>query len=260
MSLLRSVVVFAGVVMIASARTMVAQTKAQESDIPSDFVELADLRGSINTEIAVLQRDVAILQDSLRTADRWLGRQFTSEPLARRDSAQLTGLTNRTPQQEERLAYALQYLKDAADAKGAPARIETTLREKQKELEVKQETARRVRARIAQLLDPEQEFKRMMSITFAALIGLVIAGFFWLALKDPSLREKVFGGQAGMQLLTLFSLVIAIILFGITGILEGKELSALLGGLSGYILGRSSDPSAATAPRNPSATPNVVEP
>jgi hypothetical protein len=35
--------------------------------------------------------------------------------------------------------------------------------------------------------------------------------------------------------------VIAIILFGITGILEGKELSALLGGLSGYILGRTSD-------------------
>ena len=41
-----------------------------------------------------------------------------------------------------------------------------------------------------------------------------------------------------MQFLTLFSLVIAIILFGITQILEGKELAARLGGLSGYILGR----------------------
>lgn len=34
---------------------------------------------------------------------------------------------------------------------------------------------------------------------------------------------------------------IAIILFGITDILGGKELSALLGGISGYILGRVSE-------------------
>ena len=36
--------------------------------------------------------------------------------------------------------------------------------------------------------------------------------------------------------------------FGITGILEDKELAALLGGLSGYILGRYSSPKAADAP------------
>ena len=35
--------------------------------------------------------------------------------------------------------------------------------------------------------------------------------------------------------------MIAIILFGITNILAGKELAALLGGLSGYILGRVTD-------------------
>jgi hypothetical protein len=37
---------------------------------------------------------------------------------------------------------------------------------------------------------------------------------------------------------TLFSIIIAIILFGLTGILEGKELSALLGSIAGYILGK----------------------
>jgi hypothetical protein len=36
----------------------------------------------------------------------------------------------------------------------------------------------------------------------------------------------------------MFAIVIAVILFGIINILESKELSALLGGLSGYILGR----------------------
>lgn len=50
--------------------------------------------------------------------------------------------------------------------------------------------------------------------------------------------RQIFAGQAGIQFVTLFSLVIAIILFGIITILEGKELAALLGGLSGYILGR----------------------
>jgi hypothetical protein len=44
---------------------------------------------------------------------------------------------------------------------------------------------------------------------------------------------------AGLQFITLFSLIIAIILFGVMNILEGRELAALLGGLSGYILGRS---------------------
>jgi presenilin-like A22 family membrane protease len=53
--------------------------------------------------------------------------------------------------------------------------------------------------------------------------------------------DRKTGSQSGIQFLTLFSLVIAIILFGITDILEGKELAALLGGLSGYILGRVTD-------------------
>lgn len=75
-------------------------------------------------------------------------------------------------------------------------------------------------------------------MVFAALVGLVIIGFFAVAFRDEKIRQTIFSGQAGIQFLSLFSLVIAIILFGITGILEGKELAALLGGISGYILGR----------------------
>ena len=77
---------------------------------------------------------------------------------------------------------------------------------------------------------------------FAGLIGLVIVGFFVLSFKDKLIRRAIFSGQTGIQFLTLFSIVIAIILFGITSILADKELSALLGGLSGYILGRHSGP------------------
>lgn len=69
-------------------------------------------------------------------------------------------------------------------------------------------------------------------------MALVILGFFYIASRDDSIRQAIFSGDSGIQFLTLFSLVIAIILFGITGILEGRELAALLGGISGYILGR----------------------
>lgn len=65
-----------------------------------------------------------------------------------------------------------------------------------------------------------------------------------MAYKDEKVRRAIFSHQVGIQFVTLFSLVIAIILFGIIDILEGKELAALLGGLSGYILGRSTGGSA----------------
>jgi hypothetical protein len=94
-------------------------------------------------------------------------------------------------------------------------------------------------SRRVDLEKPKQEFKKNISAYFAGLIALVILGFFFIASRDEIVRREIFAGQAGIQFITLFSLVIAIILFGITGILEGKELSALLGGLSGYILGRS---------------------
>lgn len=84
---------------------------------------------------------------------------------------------------------------------------------------------------------PQQSFKLRMSAVFAGLVGLVIVGFFVMAYKDENVRREIFAGQFGIQFVTLFSLVIAIILFGIIDILEGKELAALLGGLSGYILG-----------------------
>ena len=94
------------------------------------------------------------------------------------------------------------------------------------------------------LLIPETEqnsFKFTITVAFSILVGLVIAGFFAISWHDQVVRQAIFSGQSGIQFLTLFSLVIAIILFGITGILEGKELAALLGGLSGYILGRVTD-------------------
>jgi hypothetical protein len=40
----------------------------------------------------------------------------------------------------------------------------------------------------------------------------------------------------------MFVLIIAVILFGILGVLEAKELTAILSGVSGYILGKGAKP------------------
>jgi hypothetical protein len=84
-------------------------------------------------------------------------------------------------------------------------------------------------------------FTMISTIAFALLVGTIIFYFFRIANSSDSVKNAIFAGESGIQFVTLFSVVIAIILFGVLRILEGKELSALLGGLSGYILGRGSN-------------------
>jgi hypothetical protein len=132
--------------------------------------------------------------------------------------------------------------------------LETHARQEQASQEEKQKRRAIIDtelARRADLEQPKQLFKLQMSGVFAALVGIVIVGFFTVAFRDEQVRREIFAGQAGIQFVTLFSLVIAIILFGIIGVLEGKELAALLGGLSGYILGRSTP----TGPKPQGAPP-----
>jgi hypothetical protein len=122
------------------------------------------------------------------------------------------------------------------------ADLKTLLRQKQADLAAKKKLVDDLENELSRRVDierPKQTFKAQMSLVFAFIVALVILGFFVVAFKDEKVRQEIFAGQAGIQFITLFSLVIAIILFGITGVLEGKELSALLGGLAGYILGRS---------------------
>jgi hypothetical protein len=87
--------------------------------------------------------------------------------------------------------------------------------------------------------DKNNNFRLWMGGAFTLLIGLLISGFFLMAWKNKSIKEVFLSNDRGLQFITLFSLIIAIILFGVMNILEGRELAALLGGLSGYILGRS---------------------
>lgn len=114
--------------------------------------------------------------------------------------------------------------------------------------------------RISEVFSSNQDtnrFRLLVTGGFMALVAIVIIGFYLGIRGNESLKEKVFGTDSGFQFVTLFSLVIAIILFGVTGILGDKELSALLAGLSGYILGRNNSAPRASTPSQQAKEPSV---
>lgn len=107
----------------------------------------------------------------------------------------------------------------------------------------------------------DKRYTLYSTLVFGVAVVIVIGSFFFVAYKSEAIRASIFANDSGLQFVTLFSLVIAIILFGVLKILEGKELAALLGGLSGYILGRGGitrqppPTGAANQPAPPATTP-----
>jgi hypothetical protein len=91
-------------------------------------------------------------------------------------------------------------------------------------------------------LSPEfrdQDFRIWISLTFSGLIAVLLLVFFWIIFKrsDVSLSKHLLS-SSGLQFITVFILIIAIVLFGILNVLGGSELAAILSGISGYILGK----------------------
>lgn len=106
----------------------------------------------------------------------------------------------------------------------------------------------------------EQRFRIIVSICFSALIGILLVVFFLLIyLRSGKDLSKELLSSNGLQFITLFVLIIAIILFGILNVLGGSELAAILSGISGYILGKGVGnpvaPAVGGVPENPPVTP-----
>ena len=194
--------------------------------------EVTETRDTLTAERAELEQKVIELKGQIKAAP-------TASQLNawRKEQADLLAKPNRKDADVMRLA-------ELAGMADSEVKSRETLKDELQAAEAallrKKGQARCVQQAINSIYSPEQYFKRWMSSIFAALIGFVIIGFFVVSYKDETVRRAIFSGQTGIQFLTLFSIVIAIILFGITSILGDKELSALLGGLSGYILGRHS--------------------
>lgn len=208
------------------------ETINKQLGLTDNLNEVTETRDAITAERAELEQKIIELKGQIKVAptaarlDAW-----------RKEQADLLAKPNKKEADVMRLAE-LDGMADS-DVKSKEA-LRDELQTAEAALLAKKGQARCVQQAVNSIYSPEQYFKRWMSSIFAALIGFVIIGFFVVSYKDETVRRAIFSGQTGIQFLTLFSIVIAIILFGITSILGDKELSALLGGLSGYILGRHS--------------------
>ena len=85
---------------------------------------------------------------------------------------------------------------------------------------------RDVEKSIASLYDGTRDtnqFRFLATISFGVLVFIVVGGFYLIAWNKEGIAKTIFAGELGMQFVTLFLIVIAIILFGIMGTLEGKN-------------------------------------
>lgn len=144
----------------------------------------------------------------------------------------------------EQIAQLEENVENLEAQKRETVKLDERIDQKEQELLDLNRIASMVDSRLASILDVEaytHKFRTRVSYAFCLLVGAVIIGFFGVVYRKQDMAATFLSGDKGIQFITLFLLVISIALFGFMGVLEGKELSALLGGLSGYILGRVSN-------------------
>lgn len=225
--------------------------------IPVQAQEKADfarLRSERQSALADLDSDKAKLRDAEDESRRLASSANVIESFIERNKADIEGAKRRLTEatsaksSEETITRIRREIVDL-ESSGARAkrdledkiRVTKTVEELRAAVRVGERKLADVETRINEILARDvvaQQFKGQISAYFAGVVALMILGFFGIAFFDPVVRNNIFSGQSGIQFVTLFSIIISIILFGITGILGDKELSALLGGLSGYILGK----------------------
>lgn len=235
-----------------SSSTGASQPKAAPIKADDDVVVVNEKREELEREHSRVNRELSellgqrasIQNDAIRAKDSAEFNQREADNLSREIEA--AKASNADPARLAELDQKLKFFESMRDTAQRDldriTDLEKRIKDKQDEVDQVSVELAAVDRRLAQLVNFEKErnsFRKLISGVFCALVGVVIIGFFFLAQKKE-IAEDIFSGEKGIQFITLFLIVIAIILFGILGILEGKELSALLGAISGYILGRAS--------------------
>lgn len=204
---------------VDSLRNTVSQHNAAVRDLRQKLSELSRSpdteaeRKSIQEEAAKAQRDLFDARTQIRAADNQ---------------------TKQIKQMGDLVAKLISLGKSSSDGYDALNRIEsidTLITENISKID-------NIIFRVLNIENNDKKYELYSTIVFGAAVVIVIVSFFYMANKSEDVRRSLFANDSGLQFVTLFALVIAIILFGVLKILEGRELAALLGGLSGYILGR----------------------
>ncbi len=255
-----------------------------------NFADLNRQRRTHLTEIGALERDIRALESQLEQLNRELEKapdelRYIASQIPGLDAAikekerlEATGRA-RAPQlppyqvgrvisyAEHLATQPLQSLKDQkaqlerrqqelTEKSGRLPSLTAELKKKRDDIEQKRASIAELEERIGIALNIETEkyfYRSIVSLIFASIVFFLVYRFFSVVDSDDAVRKSIFSGDAGIQFITLFSIVIAVILFGILEILGSNELSALLGGLSGYILGKHNKTAAPAVTPTPGA-------
>jgi hypothetical protein len=84
------------------------------------------------------------------------------------------------------------------------------------------------------------DFNKLIVVIFAYILAGLLVGFYVLLIwKSHEPVAKDFLAGSGLQFMALFALIICIAMFGVKGIIDGKELATMLSAIAGFILGKS---------------------
>jgi hypothetical protein len=212
-------------------------TFAREVAKSEDFSYLSDLREDLTRQASETEQNIEQMTTKLsKLGNPPLLQRFIEGKKSELDAAQKA-------KKDELAEFLRNSIARAEDDMATYKSTSTALDEAKRNLSALMRNRSLVEHRIITLLRDAKDtgtFRWVTSVSFCALVLFVIVGFYVIAWYKDQIAYTIFAGEKGMQFITLFLIVIAIILFGIMGTLEGKELAALLGGLSGYILGRTS--------------------
>jgi hypothetical protein len=242
-----------------------------------DFAELKKDRRKLASEIARIERDVRILETtaeklanqledaplelarlngSLRSIDRLIAEKSAGPVAGVPPTPSATPNSSSTLFSDEFAFFSKRTIEELRTRKQDLEQRIKDITERQQRLTANREDHRKRRDELdskqAQLVELEDRisvalstgsrqylYRTIVSLIFAMIVAFLVLRFFRIVEQDEEVKRSIFGGDSGIQFVTLFSIVIAVILFGILEILGANELSALLGGLSGYILGKS---------------------
>lgn len=237
-----------------------------------DFTELKRQRRQLNNDISKSERDLRQidtqierltkdaeeapqalerLDQELRTIDAAIQAKNTASSSTAPVAQPSGGAIIRTEREyifslpldelKSRRADREQRKKEINDRTARLASAKEDLRKKRDDLDSKQAMLVDIEDRIGVSLNVgtnQYIYRTLVSGIFAIIVFYLVSRFFSIVQDNDEVKKSIFSGEAGIQFITLFSIVIAVILFGILEILGANELSALLGGLSGYILGK----------------------
>lgn len=235
------IIIFLGSLYTTNAQQTLPEPCKELPRFNDDFTLIDSTKAALGKEVGELATKITDFKESRIPKIEKLERDITSIDAEIGKLQAKPSLTDEEQRQFEGYAQSRKSAESFLDGMTS-AKLKVDLKSLEDELSWRNAKLNCINGELAQMFSPQQSFKSQISLLFAGLIFVVIIGFFVIAYQDQSVRRAIFGGQTGLQFLTLFSIVIAIILFGITNILEGRELAALLGGLSGYILGKYNSP------------------